>query len=269
MSIRNVIRTLAIKWETLEMLLKDKSVVVTGAAAGIGRGIAERMAEEGARVVITDIDEEHGRAEAESLSKRGAEAWFVPFDASDTNSIEQMVHEAITLTGGVDVLVNNAGVTRRIEILDLQPEDWDWIQSINTRGLFFCLQAFAKHMAARKQGRIINIASISGKGAKGASNASYVASKAAAIGVTRLAAEELGKHGINVNSICPGLTRTPLLERLAEQNATILDSMTEKTALKRIAEPENIGDAVVFLASRLSSNITGQSINVDNGLLWD
>lgn len=129
--------------------------------------------------------------------------------------------------------------------------------------------AQSRYRATSKHGRIINIASISGKGAKGASNASYVASKAAAIGVSRIAAEELGKHGINVNSICPGLTRSPLLERLAEQNSAILDSMTERTALKRIAEPEDIGNAAVFLASDLSSNITGQSINVDNGMIWD
>jgi len=251
------------------MLLKEKSVVVTGAAAGIGLGIAKRMAAEGARVVIADIDRNLGAAETRRLSKQGAGAWFVPFDAADVDSIQQMADEAIALTGGVDVVVNNAGVTSRIGLLELTPNDWDWIQSINTRGLFFCLQAFARHMVARKQGRIINIASISGKGAKGASNASYAASKAAAISVSRIAAEELGKHGINVNSICPGLTRSPLLERLAAQDSAILDRMTEGTALQRIAEPDDIGSAAVFLASRLSSSITGQSLNVDNGTIWD
>lgn len=251
------------------MLLKDRNIVVTGAAAGIGLAIAERMMEEGANVVLADIDEERGKAQAKRLSAGAGKAWFVGFDAADIGSIDRMAAAAIELTGGVDGLVNNAGVTRRIGILDITPQDWDWIQATNTRGLFFCLQRFAAHMRERDGGRVVNISSISGKGVRGASNASYAASKAAAIAVARVAAGELGKYNINVNSICPGLTRTELLDRIEQSNPQIIEDMKNSTALGRICGTADIADAVVFLCSDMAANITGQSINVDGGLVWD
>lgn len=251
------------------MLLQNRNVVVTGAAAGIGLAIAERMVEEGANVVLADIDQARGEAQAERLNTGAGKAWFVRFDAADVQSIDAMTAAAIDLTGGVDALVNNAGVTRRIGILDITPQDWDWIQSINTRGLFFCLQRFAAHMRDRNGGRIVNIASISGKGVRGVSNASYAASKAAAIVVARVAAAELGRYNINVNSVCPGLTRTELLERIEKSNPQIIEDMKNSSVLGRICETTDIANAVVFLCSDMAANITGQSLNVDSGLVWD
>lgn len=251
------------------MLLEGKNAIVTGGAAGIGRAISLRMAQEGARVVIADIDEAAGEALAAELKADGREAWFVHTDMADIASIEAMIARAVSLAGRIDALVNNAGVTRRIPLLEITPSDWDWIQSVNTRGLFFCLQGVAKHMREQNYGRIVNISSVSGKGVKGSSNASYAASKAAAIVVARVAANELGRHNITVNSVVPGPVRTELLDKLEEEMPHVIGGMKENCALGKIAVPEDIANAVVFLCSALADSITGQSINVDNGLLWD
>lgn len=250
-------------------LIANKTVVVTGAAAGIGAAIAERLAEAGGRIVLTDVDEAQGQALAERLAGRGFEASFIRCDVGDLDAVAAMTARAIEAHGRIDVLVNNAGVTRKIPILDLTPKDWDWIQGINTRGLFFCMQGFARHMKQMQGGAIVNIASIAGKGAKATSNASYAASKAAAIVMSRVAANELGRHGIRVNSVCPGATRTVLLDELERANPSGFQAMLDQTALGRFATPRDIADAVLFLASDLASSITGQSINVDNGLMWD
>jgi NAD(P)-dependent dehydrogenase (short-subunit alcohol dehydrogenase family) len=251
------------------MLLKGKKVLVTGAAAGIGQSIAKRMSEEGATLALADIKEKEGRALETQLRKDGGTAFFIPVDLANVASIRKMVETAIARMGQIDVLVNNGGVTQRLGLFEIDEEKWDWIQSINTRGLFFCLQTVALHMKERRSGKIINMASIGGKGVKGTSNASYSASKAAAIAIARVAAQELGPFNINVNSVCPGLTRTEMLADLEKANPALLDSVRSMAALKRINEPVDVANAVVFLSSSLADNITGQSLNVDSGILWD
>ena len=251
------------------MLLKGKRVLVTGAAVGIGQSIAERMSEEGATLALADIKEKEGRALESQLCKDGGTAFFIPVDLANVASIRKMVETAISRMGQIDVLVNNGGVTQRLGLFEIDEEKWDWIQSINTRGLFFGLQAVALHMKERRSGKIINMASIGGKGVKGTSNASYSASKAAAIAIARVAAQELGPFNINVNSVCPGLTRTEMLADLEKANPALLDSVRAMAALKRINEPVDVANAVVFLSSSLADNITGQSLNVDSGILWD
>ena len=251
------------------MLLKGKKVLVTGAAAGIGQSIAKRMSEEGATLVLADIKEKEGRALESQLRDNGCSATFIPVDLAKVASIRSMVQAAISTLGQVDVLVNNGGVTQRLGLFEIDEEKWDWIQSINTRGLFFCLQAVALHMKEQRSGKIINMASIGGKGVKGTSNASYSASKAAAIAISRVAAQELGPFNINVNSVCPGLTRTEMLADLERANPALLDSVRAMAALKRINEPVDVANAVVFLSSSLADNTTGQSLNVDSGILWD
>ena len=251
------------------MLLKGKNAIITGAAAGIGLSVAERMAEEGANLILADIDETRGRALERKLRAQGSKAWFIGVDVADVQSIRRMVKDAIDAAGTIDILVNNAGVTKRIGILDMTEQEWDWIQSINTRGLFFCLQTVATHMCERRSGRIVNMSSIGGKGVRGTSNAGYAASKAAAIAIARVAAAELGPYNINVNSVCPGPTRTDMHGGLVQVSARIMNKVHESAALGRINEPRNIADAVIFFASDLAANITGQSLNVDNGTMWD
>ncbi|MFT3972103.1 MAG: SDR family oxidoreductase [Amaricoccus sp.] len=251
------------------MLIENKTAVVTGAASGIGAAIAERLAEEGAHVILTDVDDARGEELTQQLVGRGLKAEYIHCDSGDLESIAAMTQRAIDKHGRIDVLVNNAGVTRKIKFLDLTPKDWDWIQNINTRGLFFTMQGFARHMAEKGGGVVVNIASIAGKGAKATSNASYAGSKAAAVVMSRVAATEMGPSRVRVNSVCPGATRTPLLDDLEKANPSGFQKMLDETALGRFATPRDIADCVLFLASDLSSSITGQSINVDNGMMWD
>ncbi len=251
------------------MLLRGKSALVTGGASGIGLGIVRRLAQEGAAVTIADIDEGRGAAAADAIRRSGGQALFVRADIADLADIDRMLAAAIAEFGRLDILVNNAAVTRRIGVLDITPADWEWIQNVNSRGLFFCLQGAARHMKTAGGGRIINIASIAGKGLRGASNASYAASKAAAIVIARIAANELGPHNITVNSVCPGPTRTDMLSAQEATDPQVMSRLTQLSALGRINEPEDIGQAVVFLSSDMGRNITGQSINVDGGIVWD
>ncbi len=251
------------------MLLRGKNALVTGGSAGIGKGVCERFVAEGARVVIADRDVDKGKELEAALRERGGEAWFIAFDAANLPSIATLVAESIETLGHIDCLVNNAGVSKRIGILDITEADWDWIQSINSKGMFFCLQHVAAHMKQRGGGKIVNMASIAAKGAKGTSNACYAASKATALITARVAANELGEFGINVNSVCPGPTRTELMDRLEAASPEIIADMVKNAALRRMSTPHNIADAVVYLSSSLADNVTGQSINVDGGILWD
>ena len=191
--------------------------------------------------------------------------------------IDQMAAKAMAAFGKIDILVNNAGVTRRAYIMDLTEEDWDRIHRVNSKGVFFCLQRVAREMIPRRSGRIINIASIAGKGFAGTSNAIYAASKGAVISLTKTAAQQLGQHDINVNAVCPGIVRTSLylnmIAEIARKEGVRVEEIERRYAdgvpLKRANEPEDIADMVVFLASPGARNITGQCINVDGGLILD
>jgi NAD(P)-dependent dehydrogenase (short-subunit alcohol dehydrogenase family) len=173
--------------------------------------------------------------------------------------------------------VNNAGVTRRADIMELTEADWDRIHRVNAKGVFFCLQSVARTMIPRRSGRIINIASIAGKGYAGASNAAYAASKGAVISLTKTAAQQLAWANINVNAICPGVTRTALsdanLAVSAQQQGVTVATMEHRRAeaipLRRANDPEDVAAMVVFLSSPGARNITGQSLNVDGGLIPD
>jgi len=188
-----------------------------------------------------------------------------------------MVQAAMAEFGRIDIAVNNAGVARRADIMDLTEADWDRIHRVNAKGVFFCLQRVAREMIPRREGRIISIASISGRGYAGASNAAYAASKGAVISLTKTASQQLAKHNINVNAICPGVTRSALsdanLRIRAEQEGVSVAEMERRRAevipLKRANDPEDIAAMAVFLASAGARNITGQCYNVDGGLVND
>jgi NAD(P)-dependent dehydrogenase (short-subunit alcohol dehydrogenase family) len=189
--------------------------------------------------------------------------------------IDRMVNEVLAAFGRIDVLVNNAGVTRRAYIMDLTEEDWDRIFRVNAKGVFFCLQRVAREMIPRRSGRIINIASIAGKGFPGTSNAIYAASKGAVISLTKTAAQQLGRHDINVNAVCPGIVRTTLyadmVRVIAEKEGKSVEEVerrgVQSVPLQRANEPEDIADMIVFLASPGARNISGQAFNVDGGLV--
>jgi NAD(P)-dependent dehydrogenase (short-subunit alcohol dehydrogenase family) len=186
-----------------------------------------------------------------------------------------MVARAVAEFGRLDVMINNAGVTRHAYIMDLTEEDWDRIHRINAKGVFFCLQRAARQMIPQGGGRIINIASIAGRGYIGTSNAAYAASKGAVISLTRTAAQQLGRHNINVNAICPGVTLTDLVNRMLTERAeargkTLDEALADAQRpipIGRANTPEDIAAMAVFLASPGARNVTGQAYNVDGGLV--
>src|SRR5579864_8894476 len=255
-------------------MLQDKIVLVTGAGAGIGRAIALGMAAEGASVAAADIDLAAAQKTVAAMVSNRALA--IQADCGDVASIDAMIEKTVAEFGRLDIIVNNAGVTRYAHVMDLTETDWDRIHRVNAKGVFFCLQRAAKQMIDQKTGgRIINIASISGRGYSGASNVAYAASKGAVIGMTMLAAHQLGPRNINVNAICPGVTRTELGERnsvtrAAARGITVEQMQAEQEAaipIRRANTPEDIAAMAVFLASPGARNITGQSYNVDGGLV--
>ena len=254
-------------------MLSDQVALVTGAGKGIGEAAALALSAAGATVVVTDISGELAEKVAQSLAVLQRRSLAIAADAGDVGDIQRMVDRTIEAFGRIDILVNNAGVTRRADIMDITEADWDRIHRVNAKGVFFCLQAVARTMIPRRSGRIINIASIAGKGYAGASNAAYAASKGSVISLTKTAAQQLGKHNINVNAICPGVTRTALsdanLAVRARQEGLSIEAMEKRRAevipLQRVNDPSDIAAMAVFLASPGGRNITGQTYNVDGG----
>jgi NAD(P)-dependent dehydrogenase (short-subunit alcohol dehydrogenase family) len=261
-------------------ILQDKVVLVTGAGAGIGRATALAMAEAGADVAAADIDFAAAQRLAAEAAGNQRRLIAIEADCGDVASIDAMVTRTVAELGRLDVIVNNAGVTRYAQIMDLTEADWDRIHRVNAKGVFFCLQRAAREMIRQNEvvargGRIINIASISGRGYPGASNAAYAASKGAVISLTWMAAQQLGRYNINVNAICPGVTRTDLgarnaAARAAERGISVDELQAEAEAripIGRANQPEDIAALAVFLASSAARNITGQAYNVDGGLV--
>ena len=256
------------------MKLENKVAIVTGAGAGMGRATAVRFAKEGARVVVAEINR---AAAEETLAAIGGRGLAVATDIAKVSEIDELIARTVEAFGRVDVLVNNAGVTKALGFFEVTEADWDWMYSVNARGLFFCMQRAAREMVNQRAGKIINIASIAGKGFRGTSNIAYAGTKGGVIAMTRIGASQLARYNINVNAICPGATRTNLLEMgLAE--AVNKRKITREEALRRMEAtiplgrsnaPDDIANMAAFLASAEADNITGQSFNVDGGLMLD
>ncbi|MGH7389005.1 MAG: SDR family NAD(P)-dependent oxidoreductase [Candidatus Rokuibacteriota bacterium] len=259
------------------MRLRDRVAIVTGAGAGVGKAIALRYAREGAQVVVAEIDETSGEQTVAEIAATGGRAAFLRTDTSSLKDIDALVAGTVERFGRLDILMNNAGVTRKLDFFEVGEADWDWIHSINAKGVFFCMQAAAREMAKRRSGRIINIASIAGKGFRDTSNVAYAGSKGAVIAMTRIAASQLARFDVNVNAICPGVTRTAMYDRIIKgmaerekiSEAEALARMDAAIPLRRSNTPDDIAGMAAFLASDDARNITGQSFNVDGGIMWD
>ncbi len=258
------------------MTLENKTALVTGAGRGMGRAISLALAGAGANVAVADINSADVEDTSIAVRELGRQSAPIHADVGNLGDIDRMVKATLDAFGRVDILVNNAGVTRYLNIMDVQEEDWDSIHRVNAKGAFFTMQGVARELIKQGEGgRIINIASIAGKGYSGTSNAAYAASKGAVISMTYIAAHQLGQYDINVNAICPGSTITAMAEATmaerAEASGVSISELQARRAenipIGRANDPEDIAAMALFLAGPGSRNITGQTFNVDGGLV--
>jgi len=241
------------------MDFSGKTVVVTGSARGIGRAIAERFARAGARVVISDVDD---AALAAAAAAMPGEAIGVRADVTSSADAEALIAAAQERFGSVDVVVNNAGVTRDTLLVRMDEKDWDMVLDINLKGAFLVTKSAAKVMMKQRSGRIINVSSVVGLfGNAGQTN--YAASKAGLLGLTKSAAKELGARGITVNAVAPGFIETDITRVLPEEARA---RFLERSVIKRAGTPDDVAAAVMFLASDAAAYITGHVIAVDGGM---
>ena len=241
------------------MRFENKVVMVTGGAAGIGRVTAESFASEGARVAICDVNVEAGQEAAKAL---GPDASFEQVDVASSEAVSNWVDAVVEKYGQIDVLVNNAGITRDGLIMRMKEEDWDAVISINLKSAFNCIKSVSKIMVKQRSGRIINLASVVGvMGNPGQAN--YVASKAGMIGLTKTVAREFGARGITVNAVAPGFIETDMTAVLSDKAK---EAMLSIVPLQRAGTPRDVADAITFLASDQAGYITGQVIHVTGGM---
>lgn len=239
------------------------AAVVTGSAQGIGKAIARKLAEDGANVVVSDINEELARQTAQELSALGVEAIAVKTDVSKGADAEKLIATTVEKFGKIDILVNNAGITRDNLSIRMSEQEWDLVLNINLKGVFLCSQQAAKAMMKKRFGRIVNIASVSGiLGTAGQAN--YASSKAGVMALTKTMARELGARNITVNAIAPGFIITEMTDQLPEK---VKEEYLKQIPLKRGGTPEDIANVVAFLVSPAAAYITGTTLNVSGGMV--
>lgn len=245
------------------MPLKDKVAVITGGANGIGRETAILFGRNGAKVVVADFDEPKGMAVQQELERLDVESAFVRTDVTRPDDVQAMVDTARGQFGTVDVLINNAGIVRDSFLVKMNPSQWEEVISVNLTGVFYCSRAVAEIMVNQGSGIILNAASVVGLyGNIGQTN--YAAAKAGVIGMTRTWAKELGPKGIRVNAVAPGFILTDMTRQVPEK---VLDSMRQRTPLRRLGRPEDVANAYLFLASDEAAFINGAVLSVDGGLM--
>ena len=250
-----------------QISLKEKIAIVTGAVSGIGFGIAKRLAEAGANVALLDINDEKRREAEEEIRRIGVKAKFYRCDVTSSFQCKETVEKIFRDFGGIDILVNNAGVIVRKEVVETSEKEWDFVLGVNLKGVYLVSRYVIPYMAKTGGGSIINIGS--GWGLKGGPKAAaYCASKGGVVNLTRAMAIDHGRQGIRVNCVCPGDIDTPLLRSEAAQLGVNLDEFLKEAAdrpINRVGRPEDIANAVLYLASDLSSWVTGAIIVVDGG----
>lgn len=242
--------------------LDDRIAIVTGAGRGIGRGIAEKLATEGATVVVTDVDETTVRKTAGAI---GSGAIGMHADVTSRDSVDAMVGRVRERFGRIDVLINNAGWDKVGPFVDSDPADWDRVIQINLYGVLNTSKAVLPVMAEQGHGSVVNVASDAGRvGSSG--EAVYSAAKGGVISFTRTTAREMARHQVNANCVCPGPTDTALFASVVEDNPKLRDALVRAIPLRRLAQPADLANAVAFLASDEAAYITGQTLSVSGGL---
>ncbi len=246
------------------MLLDGRVALVTGASRGIGRAIAIRLAAEGAKVAINFAgNTEKAEAVKAEIEAAGGEALLVQANVADAAAVEEMVAKVVEAFGGIDVLVNNAGITRDGLLVRMKDEDFDAVLDTNLKGVFYCTKVVSKLMMKKRSGRIVNMTSVVGvNGNAGQTN--YAAAKAGVIGFSKSAAKEFASRGITVNMVAPGFIDTDMTSVLSDKAK---EAALAGIPLQRMGTPENVADAVAFLVSDQAAYITGQVIHVDGGMV--
>lgn len=248
------------------MNLKDKVVVITGGSRGIGKSIALECARLGANIAInytSESSEIKALEVVEEVKKMGQEAICVKCDVSDMIQVEEFFKQIKSKFSNIDVLVNNAGITKDSLLIRMKEEDWDRVIDVNLKGVFNCSKIAAKEMMKLRKGKIINMTSVCGV-AGNAGQANYSAAKAGVIGLTKSMARELASRNINVNAVAPGFIKTDMTQVLGDE---LKEAMLSNIPLKRLGEASDVANAVSFLASEISNYITGQVIHVDGGFI--
>lgn len=250
------------------MKFQNKVAIVTGAAMGIGKGIALILGQEGAKLVLADVNVPEGLKTCSELEKLGYEAFFVECDVSKEDQVKAMITASVERYGTIHILVNNAGIGFYKTVLETTSEEWDLCLGINLKGAFFCSKYAIPHIQAAGGGSIINIASVhSHQNVSG--SAAYAASKGGLLALTRQMAIDFGKDKIRVNAVCPGWTYTPNVQRIFDRYPDPIKFRQEverRQILGRLGTSEEVGEAAAFLASDAASYITGSSLMVDNGM---
>jgi 3-oxoacyl-[acyl-carrier protein] reductase len=246
----------------MDLGLKDKVAIVTGSARGLGAAMARRLAEEGARVVVTDIQAELAHATAEALRQAGLQAHCVVADITKAAEVQRLVDETVATFGGVHVLVNNAGMPRDKYLVKMSEDDWDRVMDVMLKGAFLATRAVMPHFIEQGWGRVINISSRAHLG--NPTQANYSAAKAGLIGMAKALAIEEGRYGVTVNCIAPGFMDTEMVQALPTYE-TIKERAIQAQPIKRAGRPEDVADAVAFLASERAGFISGEVLHVSGG----
>ncbi len=242
--------------------LENKVAIITGGASGIGKATAIRFSQEGAKVVVWDLDEIRGAELAKELSASGSAVVFKKVNTANYEEVKIAAEEIYTRFGSIEILINNAGITRDSTLKKMTPEQWQQVIDVNLTGVFYCTQIISEYMLEKSYGRIINASSVVGiYGNFGQTN--YVASKAGLIGMTKTWGKELGRKGITVNAIAPGFIATEMVAKMPEN---VIDGMKAKVPIGRLGKPEEIAAAYLFLASDDAAYINGTVLSVDGGM---
>ena len=248
------------------MKFGGKVALVTGAARGIGEAIALKLAQEGADMVVADVDLEGAQRVAQEIEVLGRQAKAIQADVSQREAVQRLVSEAVSVFGKIDILVNNAGIIRRGTFLEHDPQDWEKVLNVNLGGTFNCAKEVVPLMIKQGGGKIINISSVVGKMGDIASAPSYGTSKGAINTFTKSLARELAPYGINVNAVAPHAIETDMSREWSEEKRR---QIVEAIPLKRLGKPEEVAEVVAFLASDGAGFITGQILDVNGGYLMD
>lgn len=242
---------------------QGKVAIVTGAARGMGRAVALRLASGGASVAVNDLRLEDAQRVADELKSAGKDALAIAGDVTNSADVLRMVGQATDSLGAVHILINNAGVLRPTPVIDIEEDEWDFVVGVNMKGTYLCSRAVLPTMRSQGWGRIVNFSSTAGKNVSTVGGAHYTAAKAGILGFTRHLAKEEAGYGITVNSVCPGLIDTEMVrDTISDERA---DAYAASFPIQRLGEPEEVAELVAFLASDRASYITGASLDINGG----